>query len=203
MPYIEGLPDSSERWARDPETSKGEYAENMTFNEWKEQYSDNTWKIGSSAKLTIPEKQGLTNYLSSWAYDINDKLRRGLELSDYDKENVINLDSALGKLPKYHSDKPLQRSLRFWNEEELTNFLRERKPGTIVAEPSYISTSKGIYDENDNVQIIIRSSKSGVDLSDYGLAEEKEVIFGRNTKFKILKGYTKGEQIILEVEEID
>ena len=203
MPYIEGLPDSSERWARDPETSKGEYAENMTFNEWKEQYSDNTWKIGSSAKLTIPEKQGLTNYLSSWAYDINDKLRRGLELSDYDKENVINLDSALGKLPKYHSDKPLQRSLRFWNEEELTDFLRERKPGTIEAEPSYISTSKGIYDENDNVQIIIRSSKSGVDLSDYGLAEEKEVLFGRNTKFKILKGYTKGEQIILEVEEID
>ena len=37
MPYIEGLPDSSERWARDPETGKGMYVENMTFNEWKKQ----------------------------------------------------------------------------------------------------------------------------------------------------------------------
>ena len=37
MPYIKGLPDSSERWTRDPETGKGMYVENMTFNEWKKQ----------------------------------------------------------------------------------------------------------------------------------------------------------------------
>ena len=97
----------------------------------------------------------------------------------------------------------MHRSLNFWSEEELTDFLKERKPGAILVEPSYISASKVIYDENDNVQIIIRNSKNGVDLSDYGLAEEKEVLFGRNTKFKILKGYTKGEQIILEVDEIE
>ncbi|WP_158592394.1 hypothetical protein [Lactobacillus sp. ESL0225] len=38
MPYIEGVPDSSERWARNPETGKGKYVENMTFDEWKKQY---------------------------------------------------------------------------------------------------------------------------------------------------------------------
>lgn len=35
MPYIEGLPDSSERWARDPETGKGYYVDNMDFETWK------------------------------------------------------------------------------------------------------------------------------------------------------------------------
>ena len=37
MPYIKGLPDSSERWTRDPETGKGMYVDDMTFNEWKKQ----------------------------------------------------------------------------------------------------------------------------------------------------------------------
>ena len=78
MPYIEGLPDSSERWARNPETGKGEYVENMTFDEWKKQYGQQTRMVTS---LTAAEKQGLTNYLSSWSYKVNDKLRRGLELS--------------------------------------------------------------------------------------------------------------------------
>ena len=35
MPYIEGFPDSSERWARDPETGKGYYVDNMDFETWK------------------------------------------------------------------------------------------------------------------------------------------------------------------------
>ena len=42
MPYIEGVPDSSERWARNPETGKGKYVENMTFDEWKKQYGQQT-----------------------------------------------------------------------------------------------------------------------------------------------------------------
>lgn len=88
-------------------------------------------------------------------------------------------------------------------ERRRTDWFFKKKPGAILVEPSYVSASKAIYDENDNVQIIIRNSKNGVDLSDYGLAEEKEVLFGRNRKFKILKGYTKGEQIILEVDEIE
>ena len=35
MPYIEGLPDSSEKWTRDPETGKGYYVDNMDFETWK------------------------------------------------------------------------------------------------------------------------------------------------------------------------
>ena len=35
MPYIKGLPDSSERWARNSETGKGIYVKNMTFEQWQ------------------------------------------------------------------------------------------------------------------------------------------------------------------------
>ena len=35
MPYIEGLPDVKDRWARDPETGKGYYVDNMDFETWK------------------------------------------------------------------------------------------------------------------------------------------------------------------------
>ena len=35
MPYIEGLPDDRVRWSRDPETDKGTYVDNMTFETWK------------------------------------------------------------------------------------------------------------------------------------------------------------------------
>ena len=31
IPYIKGLPGSSKRWARDPETNKGIYVKNMTI----------------------------------------------------------------------------------------------------------------------------------------------------------------------------
>ncbi|WP_158593128.1 hypothetical protein [Lactobacillus sp. ESL0233] len=37
VPYIEGLPDDQVRWSRDPETGKGAYVDNMTFDEWKKQ----------------------------------------------------------------------------------------------------------------------------------------------------------------------
>ncbi|MCT6890260.1 MAG: minor capsid protein [Lactobacillus sp.] len=35
MPYIEGLYDVKDRWARDPETGKGYYVDNMDFETWK------------------------------------------------------------------------------------------------------------------------------------------------------------------------
>ena len=54
VPYIEGLPDSSERLARNPETGKGEYVENMTFDEWKKQYVDGQ-KRGYTASLLKPK----------------------------------------------------------------------------------------------------------------------------------------------------
>lgn len=35
IPWIEGLPETKERWMRDPKTGKGKLIKNMTFDEWK------------------------------------------------------------------------------------------------------------------------------------------------------------------------
>lgn len=35
VPWIEGLPETKERWMRDPKTGKGKLIKNMTFDEWK------------------------------------------------------------------------------------------------------------------------------------------------------------------------
>lgn len=34
VPYIEDLPEERARWSRDPETGRGKYVDNMTFDEW-------------------------------------------------------------------------------------------------------------------------------------------------------------------------
>lgn len=36
VPYIEDLPDVTERWSRDPETGKGKMIKDVKFNEWKQ-----------------------------------------------------------------------------------------------------------------------------------------------------------------------
>ncbi|MDF7683403.1 minor capsid protein [Lactobacillus sp. ESL0679] len=155
------------------------------------------------AKLTFDEKQGLNSYLSSWSYKINDKLRRGIKLDSFDKATMKKLDSALNNLPKYKSDKQLQRSIELFNEEDIIRFLKKWQPGKIVEEPSYTSASKGVYASDDNIQIIVKHHKNGRDLAGYGLEAEKEVLFKRGTKFKVLDGYLKDNKIFLEVDEID
>ena len=62
MPYIEDLPDSSERWARNPETGKGEYVESMTFNEWKKQYVDEKSAMEELNKHPNPYKDVIPTF---------------------------------------------------------------------------------------------------------------------------------------------
>lgn len=85
MPYIEGLPNSSERWARNSETSKGEYVENMTFNEWKKQYVDEPKyrKIKALLGEYAPDKR---------EYDILSKNSKDYKLLENDLKvvNYIN-----------------------------------------------------------------------------------------------------------------
>ncbi|RHW50617.1 hypothetical protein DS833_04910 [Lactobacillus bombicola] len=55
VPYIEGLPDDQVRWSRYPETGKGTYVDNMTFDEWKQavDYQRKAQTIPNNATLPI------------------------------------------------------------------------------------------------------------------------------------------------------
>lgn len=39
VPYYNGMPTETTRWARNPKTGKGEYIDNISFKEWKKTYN--------------------------------------------------------------------------------------------------------------------------------------------------------------------
>ena len=86
MPYIEGLPDSSERWARDPETGKGYYVDNMTFDQWKKaiEYQRQNELIPNSAARCI-SKKGNYNWNELNAEQYNKHVKGTPEFDNYAK----------------------------------------------------------------------------------------------------------------------
>lgn len=148
-------------------------------------------------KLTDAEQYALNRYLSSDSYRLNNELRsHGINgLSDSYKEMVKDLDSALSKLPTYTSTRPLQRDY-FMTDEGVKEFLKEHKQGSIFKDQSYISTSKEHYGEGtEQIHVEIRNSVSGHDISLYN-NQEQEVLFGRNTRFKIESVWEDSDGII-------
>ena len=71
MPYIEGLPDSSERLARDPETGKSMYVENMTFDQWQKEIDNQrknlvkVYKVNKSSRYITNKRKYKWNELNA------------------------------------------------------------------------------------------------------------------------------------------
>ena len=86
MPYIKGLPDSSERWVRDPETGKGYYVDNMTFNQWKKaiEYQRQNESLPNSAARCI-SKKGNYNWNELNAEQYNKHIKGTPEFDNYAK----------------------------------------------------------------------------------------------------------------------
>lgn len=77
-------------------------------------------------------------------------------------------------------------------------------PGDIVIFKSYTSTSKNLNSEFKELPIVLKIiSKTGKILNELSAhPEEDEVLFNKNTKFKILNRVENGEQVFVELEEI-
>lgn len=154
-----------------------------------------TWVDGKqNLALTDDEQMALNRYISSDAYKINDSLRRDT-LTNSQKEFITMLDAALSKMPTYKSSKPLQRDYFFINDDQKADFLSQMDKEWFE-DPAYISTSKIHYGEgNEQVHVIIKNSKTGKDISEYN-SNEQEVLFLRNTRFKIEDAYTNKNGIL-------
>ena len=112
MPYIEGLPDSSERWARDPETGKGMYVENMTFNQWQKEIDNQrknlvkVYKVNKASRYITNKSKYKWNELNPEQY--NKHVRDTPEFNNYKKgrkrplsELVISPAEAQSLIDKY------------------------------------------------------------------------------------------------------
>lgn len=154
-----------------------------------------TWVDGQqNLALNDKEHAALNRYISSDAYKINDTLRSG-HISNEDKQFVEYLDAALAKIPIYNDDKPLQRDYFFADDEQKENFVLQMDNGWFE-DPAYISTSKIHYGEGEEqIHVIIKNSKTGKDISEYN-TNEQEVLFPRNTRFKVEKFYVNDNGIL-------
>lgn len=150
-------------------------------------------------KLTDTQKAAITSYNSFEAYILNKALREGIELNPFMKSLSRNLSSALNKMPTYKGT--VNRSLFFDNNKAKKEFIDSLNEETIVFK-GFTSASKGIYDENDDVRLIIKS-KNGKDISLFNSREgDGEVLFDKNSKFKLVKSYVKDGKPYFELKEI-
>ena len=166
---------------------------NPIVNDWDKWLDDYEKRHGGTVKppitknsnrLTDDEKYAINQYISSFAYTINEKLRRNIPLTSEEENIRINLDSALAKMPSYEGN--LTRSLLFSNDEAVTEFLRTYKVGSIIEYSEFISATYGsIYNPNGQVQIYILNSKNGKDISLFN-PQESEVLYPRNSRFLVI-----------------
>lgn len=149
-------------------------------------------------KITKQEEHALKQYISSESYKINDKLRRGVELTDIDKQLVTDLNSALDKMPVYRGT--VVRDLTFMYEEDVVDFMKQHSSGERVKYSAFTSSTKNkTYTDKPQVRLMIES-KTGRDISKYN-GKEEEVLFKTNCSFKVLKMEEKDGIIILYMSE--
>ena len=108
MPYIEDLPDSSERWARNRETGKGYYVDNMDFETWKNaiDYQRKAQNIPNTATRYIKTGKFDWNQLNAEQY--NKHVKGTPEFDNYAKghkrpisELVISPSETQALIDKY------------------------------------------------------------------------------------------------------
>jgi hypothetical protein len=93
-----------------------------------------------------------------------------------------------------HYKKATYRGLSFESDVEFNEFMSQHKEGNIVKYKSYTSSSTDRlvahgFTGSHGVRIKIQG-KTGRDIKKYSRNDyENEVLFGRNTKFKVAKVY--------------
>lgn len=178
--------------------STGVHIDNKEYEDWLNYIeSGGTTKEWNS--LTKENKHAINSYVSSSSYFINDILRNGYKLDDEQKEIVKNLDDALNKMHPYEGD--LTRSVYFYDAQSFDKFLKEYEVGKILTIKQYLSTTKGdVYNPEAQVQLKILNSKNGINISAFNNSED-EVLYKRNSKFKVIRIYIENDVTYIELEE--
>lgn len=142
---------------------------------------------GEKIHLSKDEQAALNRYISSESYTLNEALRNGFSLSESQQKLVKDLDSALDKLPKYKGD--VTRSLIFPDMDSAQTYIKSIRgiDGSINFK-QYISAtaSPELYDDSGQVQIRIKNTYSGSDLTPLN-QNEMEVLFNRNAEFGFIE----------------
>ena len=150
----------------------------------------NKWKNGEIQREVLTEKEhrAVLDYISSKSYVLNDKMRRGEQLTEDESKMRSALTRALNKMPRYRGQ--LTRSLYFSDNETLEEVLEEYKVGSEFRSPQFMSTtaSNELYNPGGQVQILIPNAQNGADIRRFN-ANEGEVLYNVGSRFKVVKRY--------------
>ena len=178
--------------------STGVHIDNKEYEDWLN-YIESGGATKEWNSLTKENKHAINLCFIIFFYFINDILRNGYKLDDEQKEIVKNLDDALNKMHPYEGD--LTRSVYFYDAQSFDNFLKEYEVGKILTIKQYLSTTKGdVYNPEAQVQLKILNSKNGINISAFNNSED-EVLYKRNSKFKVIRIYIENDVTYIELEE--
>lgn len=153
---------------------------------------------GLQKRLSEDEEGAVMKYIGPDSYLLNDKLRRGVALSDVDKAWIHELDKALDKLPNYEGE--VIRAVDFVFDEDIKEFVDGFNVGEEKIFNQYVSSSKKEgYNENAQVIIYIKS-KTGKDISLYN-PEESEVLFKKDVTFRCADKKKENDHYYIWLEE--
>lgn len=196
-------PDNKKMYA----ARKEQWEQSILFNGSSEKHIEELHK-NDIMNLSDKELQAVTQYKSFEAYIINDVLRNANDLSNLKSEHkqlVNNLDVALSKISKFNGNliRTVDFSDRKDEQDRIKEFVSEYVEGTIITIKQYWSTSKTEgYNDLPKIKIYIQNTKNGRDISSIGL-NENEVLYERNSKFKVISKILVGEIWHILLEEAD
>lgn len=157
-------------------------------------------RIDDKIELSDTDKQALNQYVSFDFYQINAKIREGLQLMERELQMVSNLDVALEKMPRYKGN--LSRSLYFGHPDLVKKFLDGIKIDSEISFPEYLSTTCGaeLYNPDGEIQIFIQNTTKGHDITSIN-ERELEVLYERQQKFKVMYMTNKDGKYWILLEE--
>mgnify|MGYP005857540791 CR=1 FL=1 len=148
---------------------------------------DMTYNNSGRAALAEDEYAALLDYKSSGSYKLNAAIRDG-RLDPAQEQAVAAMDRALAAMPVYRGRVYRRMSFDLSGPETLAAFLAEHAPGGLVRYPAYTSTStspEGYPVEGDLTLSMVIEGENGRDVDGVGNNFEREVIFPRQSGFRI------------------
>ena len=179
--FDDEIEEDLQRRAKDENGKYIKVPNDMNYNEWKAKYID----------ITFEEKNAISEYSSSIAYLLNEKMRNGSELNNYENELKNNIHNGLNKLPNYTKPTYRQIGFDFQGEKVYNEFISKHRIGEIINYNQFTSTSKnyGDYEVTDKLKVeIVIDGKTGKDIRGFaGIKEENEILFDYDVDFKVIK----------------
>ncbi|HNX76093.1 MAG TPA: phage minor head protein [Candidatus Rifleibacterium sp.] len=155
--------------------------------------------IEKAASMDDEDRYAVNTYVSGGSYVLNEKLRTETPLTGAEEKIVKSLDKVIATQPKYKGE--VTRSLFFNDNQAVQDYVSQFKPASIFPFKQFLSTTKGdVYNPDGQVQMFIKSL-NGADFAEFNPAEQ-EVLFARNSSFKVKKATSSNDIYYIWLEEV-